>query len=189
MKHKEEILKKFFSGAYKELTQLETLEDSMRLGQLLVDIGLLLPLERHLHSAEEAKKRYPKHLVPSRVRKFSDKGFYSWLTPKPFKKLVILLVLGILIAIGFMLFSIWPLWLKIGIWYFSFYTLIVLVRFAMLNGFQVGFILVRLVVWLFLFHFGLDFWIFPNFFIDSVNTQYNSQLFYRTISWIPSDLC
>jgi len=30
-----------------------------------------------------------------------------------------------------------------------------------------GFIVLRLVVWLFLFHFGIDFWIFPNFFIDS----------------------
>lgn len=30
-----------------------------------------------------------------------------------------------------------------------------------------GFIILRLVVWLFLFHFGVDFWILPNFFIDS----------------------
>jgi hypothetical protein len=29
--------------------------------------------------------------------------------------------------------------------------------------------MLRLVVWLFLFHFGFDFWIFPNFFIDSVS--------------------
>ena len=56
-----------------------------------------------------------------------------------------------------MLFSLWPMWLKIGIWYCSFYLLI----------FLVGFIMLRLVVWLFLFHFGVDFWIFPNFFIDS----------------------
>lgn len=30
-----------------------------------------------------------------------------------------------------------------------------------------GFIIFRLFVWLFLFHFGIDFWILPNFFIDS----------------------
>jgi len=120
---------------------------------------LLIPLERHLHSESEAKKKYPKHLVPSRMGncKVTDKGFYSWQTPKPFKKIAILLTLGIIITIAFMLFSIWPLWLKIAIWYFSFYTLILLV----------GFILLRLVIWLFLFHFGLDFWILPNFFIDS----------------------
>lgn len=129
LKHKEEILKKFFSGEHKEIEKLDTIEDSMRLGQFFIELGLLIPLERHLHSENEAKKKYPKHLVPSRMgmRKMTDKGFYSWNTPKPFKKLVILLTLGIIIAIAFMLFSIWPLWLKIAIWYFSFYTLIVLV--------------------------------------------------------------
>lgn len=57
-----------------------------------------------------------------------------------------------------MLFNLWPLWLKIGIWYFSFYTLM----------FLLGLILVRLFIWLFLFHFGVDFWIFPNLFADNL---------------------
>jgi translocation protein SEC62 len=57
-----------------------------------------------------------------------------------------------------MLFNLWPLWLKIGIWYFSFYTLM----------FLLGLILVRLSIWLFLFHFGVDFWIFPNLFSDNL---------------------
>jgi translocation protein SEC62 len=87
----------------------------------------------------------------------TDKGFYMWNVPKPRGKLALFLFIGFIIAIAFMLFHLWPMWLKIGIWYFSFYTLIVLV----------GFILLRLVVWLTLFHFGLDFWILPNFFIDS----------------------
>ena len=29
----------------------------------------------------------------------------------------------------------------------------------------------RLVLWLILFHFGIDFWLFPNFFIDSVRSM------------------
>jgi signal transduction histidine kinase len=82
-----------------------------------------------------------------------------WNVPKPRGKLALFLLIGVLIAIAFMLFNLWPLWLKIGIWYFSFYTLIVLV----------GFILLRLVVWLVVFHFGFDFWIFPNFFVDSAD--------------------
>lgn len=32
-----------------------------------------------------------------------------------------------------------------------------------------GFILLRLIVWLVFFHFGVDFWIMPNFFVDSVS--------------------
>ena len=77
--------------------------------------------------------------------------------PKPRGKLALFLLIGFIIAIAFMLFNLWPMWLKIGIWYASFYLLI----------FLMGFILLRLVVWLFLFHFGVDFWILPNFFIDS----------------------
>ncbi len=78
----------------------------------------------------EKKMKYPKHLVPVRTMapKFTEKGFYVWMTPKPFGKMAFLLALGILISIAFMLFSIWPLWLKIGIWYFSFYTLVILVN-------------------------------------------------------------
>jgi hypothetical protein len=108
---------------------LETIEDSIKLGQLFVDFRLALPLERHLHTPEEKKMRYPKHLVPARPQnfKFNEKGFYAWLTPKPYGKMAILLTLVIVIVIAFMLFHLWPLWLKIAIWYFSFYTLIILV--------------------------------------------------------------
>lgn len=59
---------------------------------------------------------------------FGEKGFYSWNIPKPRGKLAFFLFLGFMLAIAFMLFHLWPLWLKIGIWYFSFYLLIVLVR-------------------------------------------------------------
>jgi len=77
--------------------------------------------------------------------------------PQSRGKLALFLFIGFIIAIAFMLFNLWPMWLKIGIWYASFYLLI----------FLMGFILLRLIVWLFLFHLGVDFWILPNFFIDS----------------------
>eukprot|EP00347_Sterkiella_histriomuscorum_P004222 403361278 len=155
--NKAEILGKF--KEIKTLTSLDTMEDQIKLGQMFIDFKLLIPLERHVHGADEGKKKYPKHLGPCRPQawKMTDKGFYAWNTPKPIQKLAILLVIGVIITFAFMCFSIWPLWLKIGIWYFSFYTLIVLM----------GFIVLRLVVWLALFHFGVDFWILPNFFIDS----------------------
>jgi hypothetical protein len=91
---------------------------------------LLSPLERHPNVASEAKKKYPKYLIPARpgASKFTDKGFYTWNVPKPKGKLAFFLFIGIMIVIAFMLFSIWPLWIKIGLWYFSFYTLIFLVR-------------------------------------------------------------
>ena len=148
---------------FKEVTaikQLSKMEDSVRLGQLFIDFRLLIPFDRDPRQEKtepEARKKFPKFVVPAKTPKMSEKGFYMWNVPKPRGKLALFLFIGFIIAIAFMLFHLWPMWLKIGIWYFSFYTLIVLV----------GFILLRLVVWLFLFHFGLDFWILPNFFIDS----------------------
>ena len=133
---------------------------------------LLIPLERHPQFPDEAKKKWPRHFMVARAPIFGPKGFYMMQLPKSHKKLTILLIVGVLIVIAFMLFSIWPLWLKIGIWYVSFYTLI----------FLLGLIIVRFFVWLFLFHFGLDFWLFPNLFIDSVRNYETLQFAYRMTS-------
>ena len=35
--------------------------------------------------------------------------------------------------------------------------------------FQIAIAIIRLIVWFILFHVGIDFWIFPNYFIDSNN--------------------
>jgi translocation protein SEC62 len=116
---------------FKQIDKIETIEDSVKLGQLFVDYKLLIPLERDPRVESDAKLKYPKHHLPARpqFRKFSEKGgFYTWQIAKPFGKLALLLTLGILIIFAFMCFQMWPMWLKIGIWYVSFYTLIVLVR-------------------------------------------------------------
>jgi len=67
------------------------------------------------------------------------------------------LVLLVIVVIGMMCFRLWPLWLKKAIWYISFYLLVFLVVTAV----------VRAILWVILYHFGMDFWLFPNYFIDS----------------------
>jgi hypothetical protein len=49
------------------------------------------------------------------------------------------------------------MWLKKGIWYISFYLLVFLIVTAF----------VRVIIWGILYHFGLEFWLFPNYFVDS----------------------
>jgi len=49
------------------------------------------------------------------------------------------------------------MWLKKAIWYMSFYLLVFLAVTAVLG----------LILWIFLYHFGLEFWLFPNYFIVS----------------------
>ena len=56
-----------------------------------------------------------------------------------------------------MCFRLWPLWLKKGIWYLSFYLLVFLVVTAVF----------RVILWGFLYHFGFEVWLFPNYWIDS----------------------
>lgn len=67
------------------------------------------------------------------------------------------LILLVIVVIGMMCFRLWPLWLKKAIWYISFYLLVFLVVTAV----------VRAILWVILYHFGMDFWLFPNYFIDS----------------------
>uniref|UniRef100_A0A7S3MZY8 Translocation protein SEC62 n=1 Tax=Strombidium inclinatum TaxID=197538 RepID=A0A7S3MZY8_9SPIT len=69
----------------------------------------------------------------------------------------IYLGLMVVVILALMCFRLWPIWLKKGIWYISFYLLVFLIATAIL----------RLVLWIFLYHFGLEVWLFPNYFIDS----------------------
>jgi len=65
--------------------------------------------------------------------------------------------LVVVIIIVLMCFRLWPMWLKKGIWYLSFYLLVFLIGAAIL----------RVILWGILYHFGLEFWLFPNYFVDS----------------------
>ena len=62
-----------------------------------------------------------------------------------------------MVVLALMCFRLWPIWLKKGIWYISFYLLVFLVVTAVL----------RLILWVVIYHFGMEFWLFPNYFIDS----------------------
>lgn len=101
----------------------------MKLGRMFIDFKMMVALDRHPGFPDEAKKKYPKHLntATHSNSRMKDSGFYMWQLERSTGKLALLLGLGITIVIAFMLFNIWPLWLKIGLWYFSFYTLIILV--------------------------------------------------------------
>jgi hypothetical protein len=56
----------------------------------------------------------------------------------------------------FLLFRVWPEWLRVGVWYVSFYFLV----------FLIGAAIVRVIVFAIVWHVGIAFWIFPNYWID-----------------------
>lgn len=59
----------------------------------------------------------------------------------------------------FMLFKVWPEWLRLGVYYVCCYLLVAIIGTAIL----------RAILWFVIFHLGVDFWLFPNYFIDSDN--------------------
>lgn len=88
----------------------------------------------------------------------NDKGIYLIQEPEGNDKYQSL-YLGLIIfaIIACMCFRLWPIWLKKGIWYLSFYLLVFLVVTAIF----------RVILWGFLYHFGFEVWLFPNYWIDS----------------------
>ena len=141
--------------------QLSTVEDSVKLGQAMIDHGILkvLVAERnHPMNSSETTPRMVLVLPESRGGdKFTEKGLYSIVDNTSQNTQMIYLGLMIFVILALMCFRLWPLWLKKVIWYISFYLLVFLVVTAFL----------RLILWGILYHFGLEFWLFPNYFIDS----------------------
>lgn len=87
----------------------------------------------------------------------SDKGIYLVIENDSKSNQMFWLAIIVVVVLALMCFRLWPMWLKKGIWYISFYLLIFLAVTAVL----------RLILWGVLYHFGMEFWLFPNYFIDS----------------------
>ena len=89
--------------------------------------------------------------------RMKEKGIYTVIDTTTSSTQTMWLVLTVVVIIALMCFRLWPLWLKKVIWYISFYLLVFLIVTAV----------VRFILWGVLYHFGIEFWLFPNYFIDS----------------------
>lgn len=98
----------------------------------------------------------PKYVIPTKDA-LTDKGIYMMIEKEDKGTQSFYLVIVVVIILALMCFRLWPLWLKKAIWYISFYLLVFLVAAAVL----------RVILWGILYHFGMEFWLFPNYFIDS----------------------
>ena len=84
--------------------------------------------------------------------KSSSRKFYVLTEERAEKKSYFWLWLIIVLILAICLFPIWPLEVKLGIWWISW----------ILSVFMIGLIVIRLIIYLFFFIFGFDIWIFPN---------------------------
>lgn len=111
------------------------------------------PSKKHGHKANKED-----------FNKFDDNAFYAVAISDPQAKTrtyfwLVFAVVGVLLAC---LFPVWPLELKLGVWWVS-YILLMIMAFL---------IIVRLQFYLFFYIFGVDLWIFPNMFDDRVRNLF-----------------
>lgn len=109
-------------------------------------------------SCDEGEKPGNKKSEKVDFKKLDSTGFYILYTETSQSSLYFYLVLIIVGILAFCLLPVWPLELKIFIWWVSYILLI----------FMVGLIIVRWILYGFFLIFGKEFWLFPDLFNDNV---------------------
>jgi len=132
------------------------MQDSIMLGNMMIVSRCVVQVKGDPRIVGTATEKTPKYVVPDK-NPFSEKGIYMVLEKENSQKQSFYLILVAVAILALMCFRLWPLWLKKAIWYMSFYLLVFLIVTAFL----------RVILWGILYHFGFEFWLFPNYFIDS----------------------
>ena len=150
--------------AVKPLNDLKSIQDSCQLIMLLISLGTMnriVPNRMQYTDPKDPGAKKPKscEVLPMQHMAVHPNGFYIFTIQQSKVKTQLWLFALVGLAFFFLLFRVWPDWLKQGVWYLSWYTLVFLFATAV----------VRAIVWFLIFHIGIDFWIFPNYFIDSDN--------------------
>ena len=151
--------------SHKSFNGLKSIQDSCQLLLGLITLGAMhrvIPNRMQYTDPTDPAAKKPKtvEILPLQHMAASPTGFYVFTVEGVGKvKTQLWLFFVVALAFFFLLFKVWPDWLKQGVWYLSWYTLCFLVITA----------IVRAIVWFAIFHIGIDFWIFPNYFIDSDN--------------------
>lgn len=94
----------------------------------------------------------------SKKNSFEESGYYTWMYEGSLMLSHIATGLLIFVVIAFTLLPLWPMIARKVLWYIS-------VTFLLL---MLGFISIRLILFLLLWMVGIEFWILPNFFDESL---------------------
>lgn len=139
------------SDTIKGLGSLKNKEDAVEIGQALVQYG-------YIHRSERSKEN-KKVLEPTRDHTFTMDGYYTWMYDGPTTMRNILTGLMIVGALGATCFPIWPMGMKVAVWYICVTLLIFLTTFS----------IIRMVIFFVMWLCGYDFWILPNVFDDNLS--------------------
>lgn len=157
--HKEIINKKHLDALEREI---QTEEDAAALCDRLIRFGFLYraqyrPLDGVMEVGENGRykrPKWPKRLAITQKQNFDANSFYCCVYEgsKRWQHFMLFCVVAAVLCIC--MFPAWPLQLKIGLWYVSVVFLTILLFLIVL----------RLILFLFLWFFGYQFWLLPNLF-------------------------
>jgi hypothetical protein len=131
--HAKEIMKIVKNIAKKaELNNLENLEDSIRLCVIIMQLKKMTRVVPHANlypnpNHPDAKKPRALQIAPRDQQSCSEAGLYLWVNKEGGIWMYIYLALVLIGILSFVTFRAWPDWLKIGMWYVSWYLLVFLV--------------------------------------------------------------
>lgn len=122
-------------------------------------LGKEMLSRQYFHKSDKSgSSKGLKVLVNSKQQIFDEGGIYTWLysgRTKMSNVYTVLIVVGFFLMV---LFPVWPLSARIGVWYLSVTLLL----------FLLGLIFIRLICYVSLWMLGVEFWLFPNLFADDL---------------------
>ena len=118
--------------ARKNLNGLEKIEDSLHLLGILSNFKKLVKLAPHRlqypdPTASDAKRPKRVEIPPENLQVMETGGIYMFTVKTNTMKRVLWLTVGVILGMLVLLWRVWPLWVKIGVWYASYYLAVVLV--------------------------------------------------------------
>ena len=157
-----------------ELTEIKSIKDTIMLGDLLIDHGILVKVKQHFGmggqidtccggggpSAKAQKLPEVIEVCEEEDQVFEEGGLYHVVEEKPNTAILgVMFVAAILFMFAVMSIQYWPSWMIEKVWVGAKYLAYPLL----------GFFYCRFLIWYFFFHFGITFWILPNFtFLSSI---------------------
>lgn len=135
---------------YRDIYGINEEADILKFINFLAKNNLLVKLKRIEN--ETKKLKYPNSLQVDSNQDYSNKCFYYFTLKIKKSMFWPLLVLTFIILIC--MFPIWPLQMRVVIFYISLYLLIIITVFAV----------IRLIIYMLFRIFGYEFWILPDFF-------------------------
>lgn len=145
----------FFKGTVYNIADIENMSNEII--SLFVKNDFLKDARASIH---EAKLKYPKRLIPlyeyladnNNQDEEKPRRFYYFTNERKEKKSYFWLGAAIIGVLAYCLFPLWPLEVKLGIWWVSWILSVVMI----------GLLLLRLLIFLIFYTFGYSIWIFPN---------------------------